>query len=128
MIDVDLPEPDSSDAKLQAVSDTVLDLVSNGVFETDLTTPLDFYVQEWGGIDRYWADVALHKNYSLPFGRLDPENETHHPWIALWQEIHAVVLDAMKKYPPEKIDDFEDEPIIPAMAGNNVDPLLAFLQ
>ncbi len=84
MIDVDLPAPDISEPKLEAVGNTVYELVGNQTLTTSLPPPLNVYDPNLGIDLTFWADVALHKNYSLPPGRLDPENKTHRPWIELW--------------------------------------------
>jgi len=36
--------------------------------------------------------VILHTQYTLPPGRLDPENATHVPWTNLWLDILALLV------------------------------------
>lgn len=92
MIEVDLPKPDTSSKKLEAVANTIYALVEQAVFATNLPGPLAKFNPELGSVLHYWADVALHSNYKLPPGRLDPENKTHVPWINLWLDIRHLVI------------------------------------
>lgn len=94
MIEVDLPKPDISPKKLEAVANTIYTLVGDSVLSTNLPGPLKEYNPEQGWVVTYWADVALHLNHSLPQGRLDPTNETHVPWIVHWEEIRGLAVRA----------------------------------
>ena len=87
LIAEDLAAPDLSEAKLAAVRETVLELVGSSVLETPLPPPLHAYDPNLGGVLLFWADVALHMNYKLPPGRLDPNKESHGPWLKLWRGI-----------------------------------------
>lgn len=94
MIEGDLPKPDISPAMLEKVGNTIYTLVGNSVLSTTLPGPLKEFNPEVGLDIEYWADVALHTNYALPQGRLDPENKTHIPWINLWIDILGLVVRA----------------------------------
>ncbi len=94
LIEDDLPKPDISENKLEAVGNTVYTLVGDSVFTTSLPGPLAEYNPELGLSIIYWADVALHMNYQLPPGRLDPTNPTHVPWRELWVFILQIVIRA----------------------------------
>jgi len=96
VIGVDLPAPDLTPAKLSAVRETVEDLVLGAILDPGVSVPtlpgpLHVFNPESGGLLLFWADVALHHNYSLPHGRLDPDNATHVAWINLWLDILAYV-------------------------------------
>jgi len=96
VIGVDLPAPDLTPAKLSAVRETVEDLVLGAILDPGVSVPtlpgpLHVFNPEHGGLLLFWADVALHHNYSLPHGRLDPDNATHVAWINLWLDILAYV-------------------------------------
>lgn len=94
IIGIDLPPPDLSEVMLEQVGSTVYDVVGGTVYETSLPPPLDRFDPELGSDLAFWADVVLHLNYSLPPGRLDPETATHVPWINLWLDILALVVQA----------------------------------
>ncbi|MCA9695873.1 MAG: hypothetical protein KC636_40220 [Myxococcales bacterium] len=89
LIQVDLPAPDMSDAKLTQIAATIEDLVTYAVLETDLPPPLHAFDPNLGGLLQFWADVTLHIHYELPPGRLDPDNASHVPYINLWIDILA---------------------------------------
>ena len=98
LIEVDLPSPDLSAAKLAAVRMVVEDLVLGAVLDPganapDLPEPLHAFDPDYGGVLLFWADVALHYAYDLPHGRLDPDNPSHIPWINLWLDILAYVSE-----------------------------------
>ena len=97
LIAENLPPPDISDAKLEKVAATVRELVWSAALETSLPPPLHAFQPELGGLLLFWADVALHTEYALPPGRLDPDNPTHVPWINLWLDILALVSLEEKK-------------------------------
>ena len=105
VVEADLDPPDLSEARLVQVRKTVKDLVTGavldpGVSAPDLPGPLHSFNPEHGGLLLFWADVALHYNYSLPPGRLDPENTSHVPWINLWLDILALVAMEEEKLNP----------------------------
>ncbi len=96
VIGIDLPAPDLAPKKLKSVRETIQDLVLGAILNPGLNVPtlpgpLHVFNPEHGGVLLFWADVALHHNYSLPHGRLDPDNATHVAWINLWLEILAYV-------------------------------------
>ncbi len=108
MIEGDLPAPDLSEGKLEAVGTTIYNLVGNVVTATDLPPPLHQYDPNLGIDLTFWADVALHKNYTLPPGRLDPTIKSHVPWIELWVFILDLVIRAEAEL-NEGLDDIIDE-------------------
>ena len=77
-----------------------------------------------GSVWKFWADVALHYNFpDLPWGRLDPENPTHVPWIDLWIDIYryALIID-LGENPGDEIDDPQSA-IAPHVRERRSDPL-----
>lgn len=91
MIETDLPAPQLDDAKEDAILDQIHTLVWDTILHTNLAAPLDHYDSTKGSPRKWWADVVLHTHFDVPFGRLDPDNKTHVPWIGLWLDIHYVV-------------------------------------
>ncbi len=112
-----LSPPDISDAKLEQVAATVRELVWSAALETSLPPPLHAFQPELGGLLLFWADVALHTEYSLPPGRLDPDNPTHVPWINLWLDILALVSLEEKKANADFDTEVEDVDGPQACAG-----------
>jgi len=104
IIEGDLPAPDISEPKLEAIGNTVYQLVGNQTTSTQLPPPLHQYNPNFGIDLTFWADVALHSHYSLPPGRLDPEIDSHRPWIELW----IFILDLVIRAEAELNDDFDD--------------------
>ncbi|MGB1012756.1 MAG: hypothetical protein ACPG4T_01380 [Nannocystaceae bacterium] len=96
IIDVDLPPPDISETMLNKVRETVRTLINGNILDpgispdaAHLPPELHTFNIEKGGLLRFWADVALHYNYKLPWGILDDERKSHIPWINLWLDILA---------------------------------------
>lgn len=97
-ITIDLPPPDLSKTHLASVRGTVENLVTFSIEDpgadpddaAKLPPALHVYNGDIGGILRFWADVALHYHYDLPWGLLDDQNPTHIPWIELWNDILAL--------------------------------------
>ncbi|MEZ4430468.1 MAG: hypothetical protein R3A51_22555 [Nannocystaceae bacterium] len=92
LITEELAPPDISAAKIDQLRETIYTLVGDTVYATELPPPLHEFNPELGLDIVYWADVALHLNYALPWGRLDPDNATHKPWIELWLDILQEVI------------------------------------
>jgi len=118
VVELDLDLPDTSEKRLAQVRQTVTDLVTGavldpGVSAPDLPGPLHSFNPEHGGLLLFWADVALHYNYSLPPGRLDPDNASHVPWINLWLDILALVaMEETKLNPGVEYDDPEPKSMV----------------
>ncbi len=97
IIDVDLPPPDLSEQMLDKVRETVRTLVNGSIIDPGaspdaaerLPPEIHFFDTEKGDLLRFWADVALHYNYDLPWGRLDDTRDSHKPWIELWVDTLA---------------------------------------
>ena len=86
MIEEDLPPPNVSEAAQQQIIKFLTDLVMNDVLEAKLPPPYNKYDPEGGSKLAYWADVAFYTMFSeVPYGRLNPYNATHVPYIQIWQ-------------------------------------------
>ncbi|MEZ4426609.1 MAG: hypothetical protein R3A51_02820, partial [Nannocystaceae bacterium] len=107
-ITVDLEPPDISEEKLHDIADMAYELVGDVVYETELPPPLHEFHPELGSILSFWADVILHRLYTLPPGRLDPENPTHVPWINLWLDILGFLVKVEDELQQGKYDPLPD--------------------
>lgn len=114
-ITVDLDPPDLSTAKLDAIRETVRTLVNGSILDPGRDEPeasklppeLHVYDPEQGGLLRFWADVALHLHYDLPWGILDGDRPSHAPWIHLWNDILAYTA----QYEWDTNGGVDDEPV-----------------
>lgn len=86
LIEEDLPPPNVPEVAQQQIIKLLTDLVMNDVLEAELPPPYDKYNPEGGSKLAYWADVAFYTMFSeVPYGRLNPYNATHVPYIQIWQ-------------------------------------------
>ena len=109
LIDVDLDPPDLSPAKLDEATNVILELVGGAILDPGLPPPLHAFDPLLGGLLQFWTDVTLHKVWTLPPGRLDPDNASHVLWINLWLDILAEVSNVEKQINADFDDDIEDD-------------------
>ncbi|MGB1013137.1 MAG: hypothetical protein ACPG4T_03300 [Nannocystaceae bacterium] len=93
----DLPPLNLNDTLLEDIRETVRLLVGGGIIDPGkdpedaarLPPELHNFDVEAGGLLRFWADVAIHYHFDMPWGVLDKERPTHVPYIHLWNDILA---------------------------------------
>ena len=114
LITADLPPPQLTKDKLDDLHDEIVDLVADNVWETELAPPLDQFDPDLGSILKFWADVALHRHFDLPPGKLDPDNPTHKPWIELWVDLFLLAVVTEE----ELIKSWDKEPLESSVGGH----------
>ncbi len=127
IIGVDLPPPDISQEISNQIRETVRTLINGWIVDPGASPdgaarlPPQLHEFTGGDILRYWADVALHYHYDLPWGRLDDERDSHKPWIQLWIDIlaYASVYLSEEENAPVTMSMSEEEnaPVTMSMSG-----------
>lgn len=97
VIEVDLLPFDPSEEKEQDVLNNIQYMVDYQSLQSGLPSPLNEYNDELSPPSVWWAMVVFYSHFpEIPYGRLDPDNETHEPWIRAWEDIHAAVLQRIE--------------------------------
>lgn len=86
LIEIDLPPPQQTEQQQKEIVNFLTKLVMEDILSSSLPPPYAQYDPDGGSKLAYWADLAFFTAFPhVPFGRLNPYNESHHIYIKIWQ-------------------------------------------